>query len=393
MTCSRAHDPVAGDPRPPTCAAAGRRTSTVLLRYVSGEFLLPLCCCLVGFAALFLLNSLFDDLADFLKAAPQAGGRGAWDVAWYFLLLQPAGIVHVAPMSVLLSSCFMVATMGRHQELTAIRTAGVSLTRAAAPVWVVAALLGLLCFWVSEWVAPGCTARAEELHSLWTESALYRRRRAEVAYHNGNGARDWFFEQFRAEGVHRGVFIKQFGPDGATHWELQAAEAEYRDGQWVFRDCLRLPFDPESQLPLESERRHWETFTDPGLDETPERILNHVRPVEQLTLRGIRAVLAANPDLPPASRGAFRSALWHRLSTPLACLLGALFGVSLSIARERGGAVRGFAHAVGLMMAYYVVGEFCFVLARNGHLPPFLGAGAPTLAFLAWGAAIMHRRR
>ncbi len=379
-------DPGEGGRPPP------RRGSRILFRYMTREFVVPLVCCVVGFLAIFLFNAVFDDLPDFRRRdGTWLAGRG--ELALYFLLLQPANVANVLPMSVLLSTCFVISRMGRHHELTAMRAAGIDMVHAALPIWLGAALLCGASFWVSEQVAPACSRRAVSIYQTRTESPERLHRQAKLVFHNPGGRRDWFFEVFQAGGLHRGVFLKQFTPSDRIDWELQAATAEYRDGRWLFHDCEVVLFDPATQLPAEDAPRRYETFEVPGLDETPERIVNHVRPAEHLSAWGIRAVLEANPDLPERIRRALRASFWFRIASSLACLVGALFGVGLSLVADRGGALRGFSYAVAVMVSYYVMGEVGLVLARAGHIPVLAGTCFPVLAFVVGGALLVRARR
>jgi len=370
-----------------------RRGSPLLFGHVLREFMVPLVCCLLGFTALFLFNSVFDDIPDFLRRPATAAGGPSWEVPLYFVLTQPANLLNVLPMSVLLAGSFLISLMGKHHELVAVRAAGISLTRMALPIWLVASALCGVSFVIGEWVVPDCTARAQDIRERWTSSRTRLRRQARLVYHSRETRRDWFFETFDAEAVHAGVFVKQFTLDDSIDWELRAARARYADGIWVFEDCEVVPFDPTTQLPLEDQAQRQAVWPRPDLTETPDRIVHQVRPVEGLSVRQIRATLRANPDLPPQVRASLRSTIGFRLSFSLACLVGALYGVGLSVTRERGSAMRGFAYAVGLMVAYTMVAQLGLVLARKGLGPPWLGSVVPTLAFLAAGVVIMHRRR
>lgn len=374
-------------------ASNHRRGSRLLFWYVTREFLLPLVCCLLAFSALFLLNSVFDDLPDFVRRPGMAVPGKRQEVLQYFLLLQPGHLLTVLPMSVMLSSSFMISLMGKHRELSAMRAAGMHMFRVALPVWIMAVLLCGVSFSVGEWVVPVCAERARQIREAWTESPERLRRQAKLVFHCSETRRDWFFEAFDPDGVHEGVFIKQFTAEDTIAWELRAAKARYRRGVWEFETCEIMPFDAASQLPLEAQIRRLTNCQRPDLAETPERIMNHVRPVEGLSVRDIRATLRSNPDLPPHIESSLRSTAWFRLSFSLACLVGALFGVGLSITRERGSAMRGFAYAVGLMVAFYVVSQLGLMLARKGYGPPAVGTCLPTLAFLAAGTVILYRRR
>jgi lipopolysaccharide export LptBFGC system permease protein LptF len=294
---------------------------------------------------------------------------------------------------VLLASCFVISRMGRYHELAAVRAAGIDVVRMALPIWAMATVLCGVSFGIAEFAAPQCAAWVASIYQARVESPERLRRQAKLVFHNDSGRRDWFFEAFRADGVQEGVFVKQFTTADTIEWELRAAIAEYRDGHWVFGDCEVVPFDPATQLPLEDAVQRHATYAPAVLDETPDRIMNHVRPAEHLSARGLLATLRANPDLPERIRRSLQASFWFRIVSGLSCLVAALFGVGLSVTRDRGSALRGFSYAVGLMVLYHVLGEIGLVLARKGALPALVGAGLPTLAFVVTGAAIVHRRR
>ncbi len=374
-------------------AAGKRRGSRILFWLVTREFLLPLACCLLAFSALFLFADVFDNLEDFTSRSGRAAPGSRWEIVLYFLLLQPANMLNVLPMSVLLSSCFVVSLMGRHHELAAMRATGIHMVQMALPVWIISLLLCGASFWIGESLAPRCATQAAHLLEDWTAAPNRVQRPTTLVYRNAPGRRDWFFESFAADGKHGRVFIKQFTAQDTIAWELRATTARYLDGAWLFQDCEVTPFDPETQLPTEGDIKRYETYRPPGLDETPDRILNHVRPADNLSVRAMLATLRANPDLPDHVKRSFRSTVWFRCSFSLACLIGALFGVALSITRERSSAMRGFAFAVALMVAFYVTSQLGLTLARRGYATPLTGACLPTIAFLVAGGVIMYRRR
>ncbi len=381
--------------------ASPRRLSWILFRYITREFLLPLVCCLLAFVVLFLVDDVFDVLGDFLEA--KASFR---DIVHYFAILQPLNLVNVLPMSILLACSFMVHNLGRHHELTAIRSAGLSLLTCGLPIWLLALLLSGVSFWVSESLAPVSSRRAEEIRVRWTESESRRERKAKLAFNNTGAKRDWFFEFFQREGTQRGVLIKQFREDDAPDWELQAARAEYRDEEWTFYHGVIRHYDLAGRLP-EGRDIRFSTYTPvrgvldgeaearfrKNIDESPGMILNHLRPVHELSVRRMLRILSLNPSMPQTARDVYVSTVWYRISFPFSCLIGAFLGFSLSLTLERGGALAGFAMAVGLMVLYYVISQLFLVLGKNGYVPPFVAGCLPTLGFISWGVWDLFRKR
>ena len=361
-------------------APVRRRLSRRLFTYVLGQYLLPLICCVLAFALLFVILDLFDVLQDMVGAkAPLA------DVLAYFLLRQPENLVYILPMSVLLAAGYMISNFLRHQELTAIRAAGVSLIAACLPVWIIGALLAVCSFWLSEALAPACSLRAGRLLEEVTEA---RRGRAppktRLAYHNARGSRDWFFESFNQDGRQEGVLIKQFGPDRRVQWELRAMEARYEGGHWSFFRGVRVEYGAADFLPVNEGEAFSERVCD-ELTETPREILNSLKPAESLTVREMWHMLHRETALPRSTERILWTTLWYRCFYPLSCLAAAIVGIALSISPHGGSRLRGFALAVALLVVYHVVGQVFVLLGKNGMLPPLIAGSVPTLLFAGWG--------
>ena len=373
---------------PPTPGPATRTISWTLFRYFACEFFVPLVCCVGGFVALFLITDIFDVLRDFVEAKAPAK-----EVALYFVLRQPANLVNVLPMSILLSVSFMLNILGRHHEITAVRAAGLSLVRCCMPVWLGAAAFGALALWINESLAPEWSLRAEELLEESTTSASFRATgRSKLAYRNEAGRRDWFFEGFSRHGEKRGVLVKQFRPDRTVLWELRAGRAEYEGGAWVFYAGAISRFDEQGSLPVGPEQ-DFERLCLSELDELPGKIVNSLRPAEELPISEICRLLRVNTSLPRRTKRMLLTSLWYRLSSPFSCLIAALLGVALSLGREKSSALRGFALAVGIMVLFYVAGQVFVVFGKNGFLPPVVAGCLPTLLFIGWGCWAVYERR
>ncbi|NOY79404.1 MAG: YjgP/YjgQ family permease [Kiritimatiellaeota bacterium] len=365
----------------------GGRTSPILLRYFTREFIVPLTLCIGGFIAIFLVADTLHFMQDFLEHDPQPG-----KIILFFLLRQPQNLVQVLPMGTLLSACFVTGTLARNHEVAAVRAAGVSLLRAFLPFWVTAALLALVGLWLNEELVPAFNTKAKRIEQELTSAAGEPvRGELGLAFRNAAGDRDWFFEQFSATGPQKGVLVKQFSPKRRLlQWEVRAREAQWQNGEWTFLDGQWTRYDKEA-LPSRQTRFTQQTFEE--LTETPREILNSLRPAEQLSASQMLRILRYHRNLPKTTRDVYRTALWYRLAFPFSCLIGALLGVGLCASPERGGALRGFVTAVGIMVLYYVVAQLSVLFGKHGFLPPVVAALLPTLAFGAWGWREMMRNR
>ena len=124
-----------------------RRLSWTWFCHFSREFLSPFFCCLGGFVTLFTVIELFDVLPDFLGAK-----AGLPLMVRYFLLVEPQQLLFaVIPMSSLLAASFMVVSLTRHHEISALRASGISLFWSCLPVWLMGLALSLVSFSLSYW--------------------------------------------------------------------------------------------------------------------------------------------------------------------------------------------------------------------------------------------------
>ncbi len=370
-------------PRPPAF-----RTSPLLFSYVAREFALPLLCGVLAFTALFVIMDLLDYLQEFLS-----GKAPIPSVVLFFLVRQPVNLIQILPMAILLASSYMICNLTRHHEITAVRAAGVSILHCCLPVWILAGLLSLASLWLNESIVPYCSKQSEMLlEKLSSPHQKPREKERRLAFRNRRANRDWLFERFSSQGLQQGVIVKQFRADNSLDWELRAASAEFRNRSWHFHQATLTRYKTGDLLPS-GPGQEFEHYTNPDLSESPDIILNSLQPAEELSALQLNRLLRDKHALPKTTRDIFRTTFWYRLSFPFSCLMAALLGVGFSLTEERGSAMRGLAMAIGLIFLYHTSGQIMLLLGKSGRIPPLLAGTTPTIAFSAWGAYILVRKR
>lgn len=101
--------------------------------------------------------SLFILLMQFLwKYIDDFAGKGLeWTVITELMLYMAAGLVPTAlPLAILLSSIMTFGNFGEHFELTAVKSAGVSLQRFMSPLIFLTVLISIGAFFYSEYIIP-----------------------------------------------------------------------------------------------------------------------------------------------------------------------------------------------------------------------------------------------
>ena len=130
----------------------------LLDRYLLRELITPLFYCLCGFLILFVFGDLFGDLSDFQKKKLLVR-----DIIEYYIATTPEFLVQVVPIALLLALLYALTNHSRHNEITAIRAAGISLWRLCLPYTVVGFLLSLGVFALNELWVPKSSERADRI--------------------------------------------------------------------------------------------------------------------------------------------------------------------------------------------------------------------------------------
>lgn len=133
-----------------------KKLDKLILQAFAGPFLLTFAVVQFIFLMQFMMKYM-DDLV-----GKDLGFGVIAQLLFYFsVLIVPISL----PLAVLLSSLMTFGTLGEHHELTAIKTAGISLTRILRPVLIFSVLLAGGAFWFNNTIVP--LANLEAYSLLW----------------------------------------------------------------------------------------------------------------------------------------------------------------------------------------------------------------------------------
>src|SRR6266704_3475942 len=131
----------------------------LLDRYLLRELLVPLGYCLGGFLVFWVAFDLFSDLGAFQREKLKPLEIGEYYLALLPKLLQDI----VAPAALLLALLYALTNHARHQVLTAMRAAGLSLWRLCVPYLTVGAFCSAFLFLLNERWMPDSPELAEQI--------------------------------------------------------------------------------------------------------------------------------------------------------------------------------------------------------------------------------------
>jgi lipopolysaccharide export system permease protein len=362
----------------------------LLDRYLLREILIPLCYCLGGFLLFWVAFNLISELGDLQEHKMRAG-----DILQYYLMKTPEFLVFVLPVGLLLALLYALTNHARHNEITAIRAAGVGLWRLCLPYFAVGLFASVLLFVLNEYCAPQISEQAERIKNrrAGTPQNLVQR----LAFTNARDDRSWAMRVYNTDtGEMIAPQVYYALPDGSRR-VLSAERALRVRGVWTFYNARELEETAGNAIlvPLFQTNR----LAMPAFTETLEEIQSEINVSKGMSLQGrykadvplaqILDYLRLHPR-PPTSEARFwlYTKLHGRLAAPWTCLIVVLIAIPFGAGSGRRNVFFGVAGSILICFTYFVLQQAGLALGTGGQVPSWLAAWFPNLIFGLTGAVL-----
>lgn len=366
----------------------------LLDKYLLRNFLAPFLLCFFGFLGIWLVFDLSDHASDFID------GKADLALVAYFYLTQLPQIAMISlPIGLLLALLFALSKMSRSNEIIAMLTAGQSLTRVLAPLFVVGLILTGVSTWLNYRLAPQAESSKRQIltqlgrikdnkgdEPLTLEAQLFR---------NRFDRRTWYVEEMPLQtdpySILEGVHITQQDAEGNinTKWYARRAQFDPASKTWRFERGKTVHFATDGDVTSDEP---WPRLEISGWSETPWRIASSNIEAPSLSVPQLRQYLTLNADFPDRQLAPYRTHLAYRWSLPWACLVVVLLAAPLGIVYSRRGILAGVAGAIFLFAANLFGGFLLVALGEGGILSPLTAAWGSNLIFAATGLYLLYLR-
>ena len=289
------------------------------------------------------------------------------------------------PMAALLAVLMAISRLSDGQEITAMRTSGISLARIALSVVVAGLLVSLLTVVFNEGVVPPAEDRyrvafaglLEQPTPVEQQQVLFREQQEgiESVYY----VRRFLTDAGRMEGV----VVNQF-EGGRLLRVIEAPEARYVDGTWIFANGTMYLFTGPTTVTTTFER------LSVGLRRTPKEIGIPQKEPSEMTIRELRTyigVLRRSRE----SVARYVVELQSKVAFPLSAMLFSLLAVPLGLRPHRSGTSIGLGLTIVVLVAYYILISVTLTLGQGGRLHPVAAAWLPNLVLAAAGIWLLRR--
>ncbi|WP_432822563.1 LPS export ABC transporter permease LptG [Trichloromonas sp.] len=346
---------------------------TLLNRYILSIFYRLLLLSLTAFVGIFLLIDFFERIDDFLEH----GARGSL----YFLYLInniPIATLQVIPLAILLAAFGTIGGLARSNELTAIRSGGISIWRIISPLIRAAVLFTLISLAANEYLIPLNQKNINYIKRVEVQGkAEIFQKSDDIWFREGN--RIFNIRLSRPEeGLLKGVTIFEFDDIFRLVERKDSPRARFLNGSWLFENLAVRRFDPESGMIVDSQ-----TFpeTELQLTKKPEDFIETQHKTEQMGFFELRSLIRQLQSEGYDARR-YKVDMQSRLAQPFACLAMALLGIPFALRKGRGASLAlGVTLSVAIGIVFYILQAMLMALGYSSIIPPFAAAWSAVLLF------------
>ncbi|HET7433916.1 MAG TPA: LPS export ABC transporter permease LptG [Thermoanaerobaculia bacterium] len=348
----------------------------IIDRYVLREFLKILAMVSISVIVLFVVVEYTD-----LSREIRQNDVAASTVIAYYRFRMFEILNQTLPISVLVATLVTFGILSKNNEVTAIKSGGVSLYRIALPIIAVAVVLSIISYLLVDFVLPYSTQRAYELKRRIEGKPAVTAASQQKLWYRGKGHNPDYVINFLSYNRQRKqlsqvqVFEFQPEPFKLTR-RVYARRAVWNGKGWAFEDGWMRSFLDDGSSTFTPIRQPLALF----YPETPEDFATEVKPPEQMTFAQLhRYIDTVRKSGYSAEELAVR--LYWKTSWPVISIVMALIALPFAFKMGKRGTLYGIGIALVVGILYWTVFGVFTKFGEVGNLPPLLAAWSANILF------------
>lgn len=362
----------------------------LLDRYILSEWAKVFSLCFASFCGILIISEAYNWIPEFINLK-----TSVLNILIYFSYSIVVRISTIVPISLMVSTVFVLTTMNRNQELAALRAAGVGIARITAPLWWVGGFFTALLILLNAVFVPDVIEaqsnllEREQFNALKSKgvTVLPSGQSDFVSFENTKKHRFWLITRLGlSTGQAFEVSIDSFDEKGRRTRSIKADFAEFKkiNNQWVwiFKEGRDLKFNAETGSLLSQPR--FKELNIPDYDEDPEVMLFAKRDPDTLSFREVNRFVDHTGSNAVGRNAAYAMRYHSILAAPAFCLVVIAVAIPFSVVGGRVSPMVGVAKTSGLFLLFYFISALCYALGNSGALPPVVAAWLPVALTILW---------
>jgi lipopolysaccharide export system permease protein len=349
-------------------------------RYVLKQFILNVLFGLLTFICIFVVVDLMENVDSFIDSGIHTGM-----IIQYYIFFVPEIIKLMLPVSMLLSSLFTTGRLSSFNELTAIKSSGMSVYRFLIPFIIVAFIISLFAIYFNGWVVPYTNKKKFQIDRInmhrkieyVTKDNLFLQDNSNTLLCLG------FFDDVNNTAIK--ISIQNFAD---TNLSEMISRYDADQMQWIANDARWLLSKVTCRMFQDNKEKmvFYDTIS-VKLNFKPEQILKEQQKPDEMNYYELGDFISSK------KRSGYDVSKWmveyySKISFPFASVIVVLFGIPFGINKKRSGVSVQFGVSLLVCFIYLVFMKISQVFGYNGDLNPLLTAWLANILFFT--AAIIN---
>jgi lipopolysaccharide export system permease protein len=334
----------------------------------------------VAFICIFFVVDMMENMDNFIDA-----GVSISIIMKYYFYFIPEIVKLMLPVAMLLASLFTTGKMSSFNELTAIKSSGISSYRVLVPFIVTALIISAVAIYFNGWVVP------------YANKAKYHIDRVYMRRHLESVNKDNLFFQDKsntlmclgyfddntliASRVSIQIYADTNCSKMVSRYDAPSMQFDSTNTQWILRNVMQRTFTDGKEMV------HKYDSLPIKLNFRPYQILREQLKPDEMNYYEMGEFISAK------RKSGYDMSKWlveyySKISFPFASFIVVLFGVPFSINKRKTGMSVQFGISLLICFIYLVFTKVSNVFGYNGDLNPLLTAWLANIVFFC--AAIIN---
>jgi len=352
------------------------------------SFLSALIWCIFAFSIIAIIADIFSFVDRIVKYDIPVESI----IAFYIYYL-PTIFVQIIPISVLLSSIYILSDLNKHNEITAMKASGVSLWRIITPMLLISLILGGFIFIVNDRVIPISSRiaqiiRKEELEKYKTHINSNKILRNVAVY--GRGNKIIFARSYSPkEKLLSDIIVHQHDRNLNLVSKTTAKEGSWNGKNWIFHDAITYTVDNSGRI-LGEPAFHEAYPID--IKERPSDFAKKEWRPEFMTFRELKSYIENFRGAGIRLLRSLEVDLYYKISFTCISFVIILISSPFALISTRGGVIVGVGMGIAIGLLYYGAIAIGLALGKAGILPPIVSAWSANVLFAVLGIYLIGKR-
>ena len=353
----------------------------IIHRYITREILRNFAVVLSVVAGIYLTVDFFEKIDDFIHVDLSVSR-----IALFFLHKLPFIIAQIMPVGILISVIVSLGLMNKRNELTALKSSGMSPFYLLKPLIALGLFSGIVLFFLSEAIVPLTVGKANEIWLQEVRKQNVAQTRENNIWLKGN-RRINHIAVYHPEGrALFGLTVYEFDDSFRIVQRLDAKKGLFENNRWLLEDVMLQHWAADGNFEVV-----WHDQMPQTLDFSPDDLRQVVKRSEEMGYQELKEYIE-KVEAEGYDAAIYRVDLHAKAAFPVVCLVVCLIGSGLALKREfkehlPAAVICGIATA----FLYWVLHSFSLSLGYAQMLPPMAAAWLANFVFLC--AAVINLLR